>query len=100
LKPRKGDIQIHIRISGIQLNELQKYTGEMCEAYGLDVKIERYKGMRPISLYRWDLDCILDVLDMALADRENYPNQDSPNYLELNALRASLKQEYKKTYEG
>ena len=99
MKPGKGDIKIHIRISGIQLNELQKYTGDMCEAYGLDAKIERYKGTRPISLYRWDLDCILDVLDMALADRANYPNQDSPNYLELNALRAGLKQEYKKTYE-
>jgi len=86
-------------ISGIQLKELQKYTGDMCEAYGLDAKIERYKGTRPISLYRWDLDCILDVLDMALADRANYPNQDSANYLALNALRAGLKQEYKKTYE-
>jgi hypothetical protein len=99
LKPKKGDIQIHIRISGIQLSELQKYTGDMCEAYGLDAKIERYKGTRPISLYRWDLECILDVLDMALADRTNYPNQDSSNYLELNALCAGLKQEYKKTYE-
>ena len=83
----------------MQLKELQKYTGDMCEAYGLDNKIERYKGTRPISFYRWDLDCILDVLDMALADKANYPNQDCPSYLALSALRADLKQEYKKTYD-
>jgi len=99
LKPGKRDIKIYIRISGSQLTELQKYTGDMCEAYGLDAKIGRYKGTRPISFYRWDFDCILDVLDMALADRANYPNQDSPNYLALSALRAGMKQEYKKTYE-
>ena len=99
MKPRKCDIPIRVRISGIQLKELQKYTGDMCEAYGLDNKIEGYKGTRPISFYRWDLDCILDVLDMALSDKANYPNRDCPSYLELNALRADLKQEYKNTYD-
>ena len=73
MKPAKGDISVCMKISGLQLTELQRYSVEMCEAYGLDGKIEKYMGTRPISLYRWDLDCILDVLDLALDDNTAHP---------------------------
>jgi hypothetical protein len=99
LKPGKGDIPVHVKISGLQLTELQRHTGDMCEAYGLDSKIERYKGTKPISFYRWDLDCVLDVLDMALGDRTRYPSQDCSEYEALSSLRASLKQAYKQTFQ-
>jgi len=49
MKPRKHDVPIKLKISGRQLEELQKYTVDMCEAFGLDRKIEKYKGTRPIS---------------------------------------------------
>ena len=98
MKPEKGDIPVRIKISGLQLAELQRYTGDMCEAYGLDGKIEKYKGTRPIALYRWDLDCILDVLDIVLDDRAGYPNQESSDYLALSMLRSSLKHAYEQTY--
>ena len=98
MKPGKGDISVCMKISGLQLTELQRYSVEMCEAYGLDGKIEKYMGTRPISLYRWDLDCILDVLDLALDDNTAYPSQDSPSYLALSSLRESLKRAYEQTY--
>jgi hypothetical protein len=45
----------------------------MIEAFGLDTKVENYKGIRPISFYSWDLDCILDVLDIVLNEyRKTY----------------------------
>jgi hypothetical protein len=98
LKTGKGDLQAHVRISGLQLTELQEHTGAMCEAFGLDRKIERYKDTKPISLYRWDLECILDVLDWVLNDGRQYPDNRCPECIALNDLRASLLYLYQQTY--
>ncbi len=68
MKPGKKDIAVQIKISGRQLEELQKHTWLMCEAFGLDTKIGNYKGVRPISFYSWDLDCLLTVLKLTLND--------------------------------
>jgi hypothetical protein len=57
-----------------QLTELQEHTGAMCEAFGLDRKIERYKGTRPITLYHWDLEYLIDILNCVLNDRKQYPD--------------------------
>ncbi len=72
----------------------------MCEAFGLDTKIEKYKGSRPISFYSWDLDCILDVLDMVLNDEKEYPDENDEGYIKLNELHMELKKAYKETYES
>ena len=71
----------------------------MCEAFGLDRKIEKYKGARPISFYSWDLDCILDVLDMVMNDEKEYPDKNDEGYLKLRDLYVDLKKAYKETYE-
>ena len=99
MRPGKNDIAALYQISGLQLTELQKYTSDMCEAFGLEDRIYKYKGTRPIALYRWDLDCILDVIDLNLHNARNYPNQLSDGYSALSELRRSLKSEYQKTYE-
>ena len=100
MKPGKNDIPVKRRIHGRQLEELQKHTWQMCEAFGLDRKIEKYKGTRPISFYRWDLDCILDVLDMTLGDEEEYPDKKDEGYTELHELYVDLKKAYQETYGG
>jgi len=82
------------------LEELQKHTWQMSEAFGLDRKVENYKGTRPISFYSWDLDCILDVLDMALDDEKEYPDRKDEGYIKLYELYVDLKKAYKETYEG
>jgi hypothetical protein len=56
VKPGSKDKKYYIVISGPELIELKKYTFLMAEAYGLDKKIENYKGTRPIGFWRWDLD--------------------------------------------
>ena len=98
MKPGKGDIPVKIRISGRPLQELQRHAWQMCEAFGLDRKIEKYKGTRPISLYSWDLDCIFAVLDVALNDKKTYPDPQDEGFVNLLALEAQLKQAYKETY--
>ena len=99
MKPRKNDVAVQCHISGLQLTELQKYTDYMIEAFGLNRKIKSYKGKRSISLYSWDLDCILGVIDLSLRDTKNYPDPHSEGYLALQLLQQSLKAAYRDTYE-
>ena len=99
MKPGKNDIPVKIKISGIQLAELQKHSWHMTEAFGLDTRVENYKGTRPISFYSWDLDCILDVLDMVLNDEKEYPDKEDDGFLKLQELSSHLKNEYKKMYD-
>ena len=56
------------------------------------------KGIRPISFYSWDLDCIIDVLDMALDDENEYPNKNDVGYIKLHELYVKLKSAYKEIY--
>ena len=99
MKPGKKDIPLKIKIAGRQLEELQKHTWHMCEAFGLDTKIENYKGTRPISLYSWDLDCLIDVLSLVLDDQKEYPDKSDINFIKLHELYEDLKKGYKEKFE-
>ena len=98
IKPGSRDYKLTILITGAELDELQGFTWLMAESFGLDGRIERYRGRRPIGLYRWDVECLLDVIDIALADRQEYPSQDDPRYLVLQGLRDRLQQAYDGAY--
>src|SRR5437773_3302787 len=98
MKPLPGDHRHRLLISGDELRELQRHTDSMAEAFGLDRKIENYKGSRPITLYRWDLDCLMDVIDLALRDERDYPDRSAPGYLALKSLGERLRQEYDTVY--
>ena len=98
IKPGKNDIKVEILIAGRELEELQKHTWSMDESFELDNRIDSYQGKKPIGLYRWDLECLIDVLDIALDDPQEYPSKDLPEYQALNNLYSRLKDEFKKTY--
>jgi hypothetical protein len=70
----------------------------MAEAFGLDRKINNYKGSHPITLYRRDLECLTDVIDLALKDERDYPNRSSSGYLALKRLGDRLHHEYESVY--
>src|SRR3954449_7841190 len=98
MKPGRRDIRHKVLITGDELRELKRHTGAMAEAFGLDRKIEKYQGTRPLTLYRWDLDCLLDVIALALEDRRAYPDRTSTGYLALEALGERLRGEYEAVY--
>lgn len=98
MKPGKNDVPVKVKISGLQLDEFQKHSPHMIEAFGLDTRVDNYKGKRSISFYSWDLDCILDVLEMVLNDEEEYPNKKDEGYLKLQELYIHLKSEYQTAY--
>ncbi len=98
MKPGSKAHRHHIRITGDELRELKKLTWAMVEAFGLDRKIEKYAGTRPITLYRWDLDCLIDVIAMALDDQQAYPDKSTQEYQALAQLDARLRAEYDTIY--
>jgi hypothetical protein len=87
MRPGRKDERYHILIHGQELVVLQQYTWAMAEAYGLDRRIDQYKGTRPIGLWSWDLDCLEAVLDNALRDCQDSNSQE---YRTLKSLKAKI----------
>src|SRR5271156_5542594 len=98
MKPGSRDHRHRLLISGDELRELKRHTGSMAEAFGLDRKIEAYQGTRPITLYRWDLDCLMDVIDCKLGDQREYPDKTAHEYLDLKPLGKRLREESDRHY--
>lgn len=99
MKPGSRDIKVKMLITGEELDELQRHTWSMAEAFGLDRRIDKYRGKRPIGFYRWDMDCLIDVLDMALDDSNEYPDHNSSGYGALKSLFERMKTEYDRDFE-
>lgn len=93
MKPGPKDKKLNILITGRELEELQRHTHFMAEAFGLDRRIENYKGKRPIGLYSWDFDCLLAVIEDVLNDPKEYPDKSDPGYNALKNLFERLKEE-------
>ena|SRR6266849_3749348 len=98
MKPGKYDRTHPFLIAGVELRELKRHTEELPQSFGLDHHLQCYQGTRPITLYRWDPEYLLDVLSMALDDRHQYPSQRSESYLALKAVDDRFKQEYDSSY--
>jgi hypothetical protein len=60
---------IRVLITGAELRELRRL--DMPESLGLNHRIERYLGKRPIGLYRWDLDGLLATLSLVVEGRDS-----------------------------
>ncbi len=98
MKAGSRDTKVHMLITGDELAELQRHAWQMVEAFGLDSKIERYRGKRPIGLWRWDMDCLIDVVSMALDDTTEYPSRESSAWVSLRNLHTRLKKEYAQAF--
>lgn len=98
MKAGKRDIPVKLVISGLQLSELQNYTYLMSEAFGLDRRIDSYKGVRPITFHSWDVDCLVSVMDIVLNDPTKYPDPLSPEYCAMASLQETLEQLYPARY--
>lgn len=97
MKPGSKVKKYYILITGQELVELKKYTWAMAEAYGLDRKIEKYKGTKPIGFWRWDLDCLEAVLENTLKDYSD-PKSEPYKAMEnlIRRISSSIKQAYAK----
>jgi len=98
MKPGIGDQPYAVLIRGRELTELKKFTWSMAESFGLDRRIERYQGKRPLQLYRWDLDCLDAVISVALDDAEEYPRRSGKGYLAMKSLYQRIKRLLEQAY--
>lgn len=99
MKPGPNDVKLTILITGDELHELKRFTVDMAEAFGVDRRIEADSGKRPIGLYRWDLDCLLAVMELTLKDLRAYPDKTSLAYAALKRLHDRLQEEYRRLWE-
>ncbi|MCL0102630.1 hypothetical protein M1N93_01555 [Dehalococcoidia bacterium] len=99
MKPGPRDIKVNMLIEGLELAELKRHSWQMAEAFGLDSRIERYQGKRPIGLYRWDMDCLIDIMVAALDNPTEYPSHDSAGYQALKRLYMRMQEEYRRRFD-
>jgi hypothetical protein len=92
------DKKVSLLIAGEELRELKRLTWLMSESFGLDRRIEAYRGTRPIGLYSWDFECLLDVIDNALKDDKEYLDKWASGYKVITKLSSRLLDEYNKAF--
>ncbi len=90
LKPGKRDIKHSLLITGEELDSLHELTYMMAESYGLDSRIMKYKGKRPIGLYSWDLECLEIVIEDSIKDLEENGAKSCHRDADLKALKTLL----------
>lgn len=116
MKHGKCDRQHRMLITGLALEELKRHACDLPESFGLDRKIDRYQGKRRLALYRWDLECLLDTLDMVLKEPrgylcevpleqdtrsgESFVPHDDPRCVAIKGLFDELRREYRRAYGG
>ena len=96
MKPGKYDRRHRILISGVELQALKSLA--MPESFGLEGRIQRYQGKRPIGLYRWDWECWLDTLSLEWADRPQHPRLNRRDTEALKSLHDRWRKEYDAAY--
>jgi hypothetical protein len=95
-----NDKKILVLFSEDELDELQNISWAMSECFGLDRRIENYKGKRPIGLYRWDLEGILGAVEYVLKARQESSDPTAFGRAILTQLSRRLKTEYQTAFDG
>ena len=96
MKPGKNDRRHQVLIKGAELRVLKELS--LPESFGLERRVERYQGKRPIGLYRWDLECLLDTVSLEMTDRPWHPKLRRRDLAELESLYGRLRKEYDLAY--
>ena len=96
MKPGKNDCKHQVLITGAELRELKLLA--LPESFGLEGRVQRYEGKRPIGLYRWDLECLLATLSLELEERVQHPRLRRKDMAALRALHDRLQTEYDSAY--
>ncbi|MBN1460268.1 MAG: hypothetical protein JXA57_12090 [Armatimonadetes bacterium] len=89
---------MRVKIEGDELRVLRILTFAMADSFGLDARIEAYRGMRPIQLHRWDLDCLVDVLANEIKGVRGEPGHRASEMKALRTLHERLTRLRDKAY--
>lgn len=95
MRPGKYDRKHQLLIRGAELRELKEL--DLAESFGLDRRVQRYQGKRPLGLYRWDLEGLLDALSLELDKPDDYYSPPA-NKRAIKKLYNRLRAEYDSAY--
>jgi len=98
MKPGSRDRKVKIKIDGEELAELKRLTWMMAEAFGLDRRIEKYEGKKHIGLYRWDMECLMDVVEASRANGRRGQAKATTGLIALKNLHTRLKAAYQEHF--
>ena len=96
MRPGKNYRKHQVLITGAELLELKSLA--MPESFGLEARVQRYEGKRPIGLYRWDLECLLATLSLELEERVQHSRLRRKDLAALRSLHDRLRTEYDSAY--
>ena len=77
---------------------LHNITYLMSECFGLDSRINNYKGKRPIGLYQWDFECLLGGIEYAINDKRSTSTVTQKDQDALVPLFERMNEIYQQTY--
>ncbi len=94
LKPGSNDRKYYLTFTEDEVEELVYHAEELVECFGLNTRIRKYKGKRPIGLYRWDIEALYEVYSYVLETdyKGLYKDQQSLEYLAMHSLVKKLKE--------
>jgi len=98
MKPGKRDIKCNFLIQGEELDALHNITYLLSECFGLDSRINNYKGKRSIGLYQWDFECLLGGIEYAINDTRSTSTVTQKDQDALVPLFERMNEIYQKTY--
>ena len=78
MKIRKHDKKAQLRFTPEELDFLHDNTWQMAESFGLDTHIGNLTRKKAAGFYRWDLECLTEVPEIARKDApvEQHPMID------------------------
>jgi hypothetical protein len=89
MKIGKNDKNVILVFTDEELDFLHENVYQMAEAFDLDDKIDNLDYGESIALYRWDLECLQDVTEIA--------KDDTP--IESHAMIDALLEKLEKAYQ-
>ena len=70
---RQDKNNLKIKIDGAELIELKRHAHKIPECPGLDLRIQKHKGEKPLVCTKHELDWLVAVFDAVLNDPKGYP---------------------------
>jgi hypothetical protein len=100
MRAGSNDKKLLVLISEDELDELKNISWAMSECFGLDRRIENYRGKRSIGLYSWDLECIFGAIEHVLNRRPQSSDLTASGRAVLTQLLCRLQKEYHSAFDG
>jgi hypothetical protein len=98
-----GSDKWYVRFTDEESDELVWNACSLNECFGLNRRIAKNKGVKPIGLEAWEIEALYEVYSNILEDHtaighQEYANKESPEYQAMLSLVIKLKMLYDEAF--